>query len=156
MASTSADTQASGRRYRGHSCSPPRADPLRRRPRSCSPPQRYGSPPERVERWARDSNCPLRHSRPEVFQSGAAPHGRVCMVCLGHHEHIFARCEEAKLWDGSANAPQKGKQGQLVTVNGLLLCFNWQILRGCSSLSHPDQHRCSGCGRSNHGAQGCP
>ena len=156
MASTSADTRASGRRYRGRSRSPPRADPPRRRRRSRSPLQRHGSPPERVERRARDSNRPLRRSRPEVFQSGAAPRGGVCAVCLGRHEHIFAKCEEAKLWDGSANAPRKGEQGQLVAANGLPLYFDWQIPRGCSSLSHPDRHRCSGCGRSDHGAQGCP
>ena len=138
MASTSTNTQALGMGYCRHSRSPPRADPPRMHHPSHSPPQRYRSPPEWVERQAQDSNHPLRCSRPKVFQSSTAPHGGVCVECLGCHKHIFAKCEEAKLWDGSANAPQKGKQGQLVAVNGLQLCFNWQILRGCSSLSHPD------------------
>ena len=109
MASTSTSTWASGRQYHGHLHSPPRADPPRRCCCSRSPPQRYRSPPEQVERRVWDSNCPLRCSRPEVFQSSTAPRGRVCVVCLGRHEHIFTKCKEAKLWDRLANAPQKGK-----------------------------------------------
>ena len=155
MASAASDSRNSGRRNRGRSHSPSRADPRRRQRQSHSPLRRHGSPPERVERRRQDSNCALKRSRPEVFQSGAASRGGFCVVCLGRHDHSFAKCEEPKLWDGSANASRKGEQGVLVAANGLPLCFDWQIPRGCNSVSHPDRHRCSGCGRTDHGAQGC-
>ena len=155
IASAASNSQNSGRQNHSHSCSPSRADPRRRQHQSQSQLRRHGSPPEWVERRRWDSNCALKRSRPEVFQSGTASHGGVCAVCLGCHDHSFAKCEEPKLWDGSANASRKGEQGVLVAANGLPLCFNWQIPRGCNSVSHPDRHSCSGCGRTNHGAQGC-
>ena len=119
-----------------------------------SPRQGRGSPVDQSDRRPRDNARPFKCSKPEVFQSGAAPRGGVCAVCLGRHEHSFAKCEDAKLWDGSASAARKS-EGQLVAANGLPLCFDWQIPRGCASISHPDRHRCSGCGRPDHGAQGC-
>ncbi|KAN0136318.1 hypothetical protein V8E53_005923 [Lactarius tabidus] len=99
-----------------------------------------------------------RHARwdkPKVFQSGTGPHGGVCTVCLGHHNHSFSRCDKVKLWDGLPNTVRKNEQGWLVTTNGLPLCFDWQI-HGCGSTSHPDRHKCLGCGKADHGAQGCP
>ena len=155
MASAASDSRNSGRRNRGRLRSPSRADPRRRQRQSRSLLRRHGSPPERVERRGQDSNRALKRSRPEVFQSSTASCGGVCAVCLGCHDHSFAKCKEPKLWDGSANASRKGEQGVLVAANGLPLCFNWQIPRGCNSVSHPDRHRCSGCGRTDHGAQGC-
>ncbi|KAH8977565.1 hypothetical protein EDB92DRAFT_1778188, partial [Lactarius akahatsu] len=80
----------------------------------------------------------------------------VCAVCLGRHEHVFARCEGPKLWDGTAASARKNEQGKLVAADGHPLCFDWQVPRGCASSSHPDRHRCSGCGKPGHGAQACP
>jgi hypothetical protein len=92
---------------------------------------------------------------PSFFRSGAAPRGGVCAVCLGRHEHTFSKCDGAKLWDGSAGAAKK-TEGRLVADDGFPLCFDWQVPKGCSSTSHPDRHRCSGCGKGDHGAQTCP
>ncbi|KAN0141841.1 hypothetical protein V8E53_000303, partial [Lactarius tabidus] len=155
MANATFDSRAPSKRQHAHSRSPPRVDPLRRHRRSRSPPRSYDSPPDHLEKHTRDNPRHARQDKPEVFQSGAGPRGGVCVVCLGCHDHSFSRCDEVKLWDGSPNAVRKNKQGRLVTTNGLPLCFDWQI-RGCGSTSHPDQHKCSGCGKADHGAQGCP
>ena len=154
MANVTSDNQGAAKRH--HSClrSPQREEYTSGHRCSRSPQQGYGPPVNRLERRPRDSTCPFKRSKPEVFQLGAAPRGGVCAVCLGRHEHSFTKCKDAKLWDGSASAAQKS-EGQLVVANGLPLCFDWQIPRGCASISHPDRHRCSGCGRPDHGAQGC-
>ncbi|KAF8952988.1 hypothetical protein BDZ97DRAFT_1629307, partial [Flammula alnicola] len=80
----------------------------------------------------------------------------VCAVCLGRHEHDFAKCNTPKLWDGQKGDARKNDQGRLVTADGLILCFDWQLPSGCSMSSHPEKHRCSGCGKADHGAQTCP
>ncbi|KAH9062379.1 hypothetical protein EDB87DRAFT_1559208, partial [Lactarius vividus] len=79
-----------------------------------------------------------------------------CAIFLRRHEHTFAKCRAEKLWDGSANASRKNEQGRLVAADGLPLCFDWQVSRGCASASHSERHRCSSCGKSDHGAQVCP
>lgn len=155
MASATFEPRNSSRRPRARSRSLPRAEGSRRSRRSRSPPQGFESPPDRPEGRMRDNTRRVRHDRPEVFQSGTGSRGRVCAVCLGRHEHAFAKCDATKLWDGSATAARKTEQGRLVTTNSLPLCFDWQI-RGCGSASHPERHMCSGCGKANHGAQGCP
>ena len=155
MANANFEGRSASRHPRGHSRSPQWAESSRRPRRSRSPPQSHGHLPERGDRRQRDNNRLAKRSRSKVFQSGAGPCGGICAVCLGRHDHSFAKCEDTKLWDGSANAPRKS-EGQLVAANGLPLCFDWQIPRGCGSISHPDQHRCLGCGKPNHGAQACP
>ena len=153
MNSAAHDMRASSRCQRGRSRSPPQGDSSRRQHRSFSPPRGSQFPPDRREKGAHDSS---RHIKTEVFQSGAGPRGGACAVCLGRHDHTFAKCNNAKLWDGSPSAARKNEQGRLVTANGFALCFDWQVPKGCKSTSHLDRHICSGCGGSDHGAQACP
>ena len=155
MASAASESRGSSRRHRARSRSPPRAESSRRPRRSRSPPQGYSSPPDQRERRARENTRPPKRERSEVFQSGAGSRGRVCAVCLGRHEHPFAKCNDTKLWDGSASGARKNEQGRLVAADGFALCFDWQLPKGCGSTGHLDRHRCSGCGKSDHGAQGC-
>ena len=155
-ASTVYNVRTPSRRQRVRSRSPSRGGPSRKRYRSRSPHSDQVSPSDRLEKRARDNSRHPRRDKPEFFQSGAGPRGGVCAVCLGRHEHTFARCEEAKLWDGSVGSARKNEQGRLVAASGFPLCFDWQVPRGCRSTSHPDRHRCSGCGKADHGAQGCP
>lgn len=148
-----------GREYhtRRRSASPVYAGPSRRRHRSRSPPIVDDSPPyHRVEKRSRDSSGRPKKDRSEFFQSGAGPRGGVCAICLGRHEHSFARCEARSLWDGSAGVAKKGEHGKLVGPDGLPLCYDWQLPRGCQSVLHSDRHKCAGCGKAGHGAQACP
>ena len=155
MTSTSTDSRNSSRRHRGRSRSPRRADLPRMRRRSLSPPQNPGFPPDRGEWRSRDNARAPKRDRPEVFQSGAGPRGGVCAVCLGRHEHTFAKCDKTKLWNGSPCGVRKNEQGRLVAPDGLILCFDWQLPKGCGASGHAERHKCSGCGKSDHGAQGC-
>ena len=147
-------TQSKRHRERGRSrsYSPPRAQTSRRCRRSQSPHQRGQESPS--DRRGRDTGRPAR--KQEFFQSSAAPRGGVCVACLGRHDYPFANCDGTKLWDGSASTSKKNEQGRIVARDGLPICFNFQIARGCSNNGHPDRHRCSGCGKKGHGAQGCP
>jgi hypothetical protein len=143
--------------YRTRSASPTRAEPSRRRYRSRSPPT-FNEPPPRwqVERRPREDSRRPRKDKGEFFQSGADPRGGVCAACLGRREHPFIRCEGRKLWDGSNSASRKDESGTLVSTDGLPICYNWQLPRGCQSAMHSNRHRCSGCGKTGHGAQACP
>lgn len=138
---------------RGRSPSPRRTESSRKRHRSRSP---RGSPPDRPEKRPRGTPARSRREKTEFFQAGAAPRGGVCAICLGRHEHVFARCDTPKLWDGTVAAARKNEDGRLVATDGFPLCFDWQVPRGCASTSHPDRHKCSGCGKPGHGAQACP
>ena len=109
-----------------------------KRHRSRSPKYEQGSPSERREKRSRDGVQRPRRDRLEFFQSGAGPRGGACAVCLGRHEHTFSKCDGAKLWDGSARSARKNEQGRLVAADGLPLCFDWQMPRGCTSTSHLD------------------
>ena len=140
-------------RFRSRSRSPYRAESSRKRRRSPSPHDQE-SPSDRREKRARNSTKYTK--KPEFFQSGAGPRGGVCAACLGRHDHPFAKCEGAKLWDGTPSAARKNDQGRLVAMDGLPICFDWQVPKGCASTSHPERHRCSGCGKTGHGAQLCP
>ncbi|KAF8264642.1 hypothetical protein EI94DRAFT_1483070, partial [Lactarius quietus] len=66
-----------------------------------------------------------------------------CAICLGRHEHSFAKCDTSRLWDGSASAARKNEQGRILAPDGHALCFDWQIPKGCHSANHPDRHHCS-------------
>ena len=155
-ANASLEARSSSRRHQARSPSPSRVKPTRRRCRSRSPYQDREPQPDCPDRLSRDSARRPRRVKSEFFQPGAGPRGGVCAVCLGRHEHNFGKCEEPRLWDNSASASRKNEQGRLVAASGLPLCFDWQVSRGCASSSHPDRHRCSGCGKADHGAQGCP
>ena len=141
---------------RARSRSPPGLESSRKRRRSHSPKYEQGSPSERREKRSRDSVQRPRRDRLEFFQSGTGPRGGACTVCLSRHKHTFSKCDGAKLWDGSTGSARKNEQGRLVAADGLPLCFDWQMPRGCASTSHLDRHRCSGCGKADHGTQACP
>ena len=95
-------------------------------------------------------------SNPSFFQSGTAASGTsACAVCLGRHEHEYAKCTATKLWNGKKTFIRRNEQGRLVFLDGLPICFNFQTMAGCSDGSHPSRHICSGCGTSGHGAQHC-
>ena len=97
-----------------------------------------------------------RGSNPSFFQSGTAASGTsACAICLGRHEHEYAKCMATKLWNGKKTFIRRNEQGRLVFLDGLPICFNFQTMAGCSDASHPSRHICSGCGTSGHGAQHC-
>lgn len=148
------------KRSRAHSSSRSRS-----RSRSHSPPRhrqrRYASP----DRSSRDTNTQGRKNRGKgkskntntsFFQGGTAARGAsACAVCLGRHEHEYAKCAASKLWNGGKVCVRRNEQGRLVFLDGLPVCFSFQTLAGCSDPSHPSRHICSGCGKSGHGAQQC-
>ncbi|KAH8993205.1 hypothetical protein EDB92DRAFT_1796531 [Lactarius akahatsu] len=142
-------------RTRSHARSPSPRQHGSLRKRHCSR-SLQGSSSDRPEKRSRGNPGHVKLERSEFFPSGAGPRGGVCAVCLGRHEHSFAQCEGPKLWDGSAACARKNEQGKLVATDGYPICFDWQVPQGCSSSSHPDRHRCSGCGKQGHGAQACP
>ena len=117
--------------------------------------------PRQGGRRQRDVSTPSRKSgnREEgpFFRSstGSRPSG-ICAVCLGRSEHDFAKCNSSKLWDGRKGWARKNEQGRLATPEGLVLCFDWQLPKTCTSTAHTKKHLCSGCGESGHGAQKCP
>lgn len=152
---------------RGRVHSPSRS---RSRSRSHSPPRqrrrRYASP----EHSSRDANSQGRRNRhatngrgrnrnnnPSFFQGGTAGRGTsACAVCLGRHEHDYAKCSATKLWNGGKVWVRRADNGRLVSIDGLPICFSFQTSAGCSDTTHPSRHTCSGCGKSGHGAQQCP
>lgn len=92
------------------------------------------------------------------FHAGASTLGpSACAVCLGRHRHNIAQCNSTTLWDGS-DKPRchRNSEGRLVNPAGQQLCSNWQRPDGCSASGHDSKHECSGCGKSDHGAQLCP
>ena len=139
------------------------------RSRSHSPPCHCRCHYVSLECTSRDSNMQGRYNRhttggkgkgrnanPSFFQGGTAGRGAsACAVCLGCHEHEYAKCSASKLWNGGKVCVQRNEQGQLVFLDGLPVCFNFQTLAGCSDQSHPSRHICSRCGKSGHGAQQC-
>ena len=79
-----------------------------------------------------------------------------CSVCLGRHSHLIHKCENGSLWDGSDTFCHRGTEGQLILKKGTTICSDWQCPLGCKASGHAAHHMCSGCGSTNHGAQGCP
>ena len=135
----------------------------RSRSRSHSPPRHrrrhYASPNThgRRARLTSNSKGKGKGSNPQFFQSGTAGSGTsACAVCLGRHEHEYAKCSATKLWNGKKTFVRRNEQGRLVFLDGLPICFNFQTMAGCQDASHPSRHICSGCGVSGHGAQRCP
>ena len=139
-----------------------------RRSKSPSPtPKHHGSPHKRLR--SRSPPCRGRRQRDassrktgnyeegSFFPSstGSCPSG-VCVVCLGRSDHNFSTCNSSKLWDGKKGWAQKNEQGRLATPEGLVLCFDWQLPKSCTSTTHSEKYICTDCGESNHGAQKCP
>ena len=140
-------------RSRSHLHSPP-----------CHCRRRYASP-EGVHRSSNSTRRGHLASKNKVrgkgadqpfFQAGTAVRGTsACAICLGRHEHEYAKCSATKLWNGAKASVRRNEQGRLVLSDGLPICFNFQTTAGCSDLTHPTCHVCSGCGKPGHGAQKC-
>ncbi|KAF6763338.1 hypothetical protein DFP72DRAFT_801537, partial [Ephemerocybe angulata] len=79
-----------------------------------------------------------------------------CTLCLGRFPHNVYTCTSKTLWDGSPARCRKNEKNRLQDPTGKILCSNWQTENGCSDSTHDDKHECSGCGKKDHGAQGCP
>ena len=130
-----------------------RASTHRKRGRSATPPPSRDSATE----------SPLaEHKRrkisggKQVFQPGASRCHSACTICLGRFPHHVAKCTSATLWSGGPAYCTKNGTSQLVNPKGLVLCTDWQKPSGCNSTGHDSKHECSGCGKSDHGAQRCP
>ena len=124
-----------------------------------SPLKRLRSKSPHQGRRQRDASTCKTGNREEssLFRNSTGSHpSRVCAVCLGQSEHDFAKCHSSKLWDGKKGWAWKNEKGRLATPEGLVLCFDWQLPKTCTSTSHTKKHLCSGCGESSHGAQKCP
>ena len=136
---------------RSRSCSRSHS-PARHRRRKYVSPNAHG----RRTRLTSNNKGKGKGSNPSFFQSGTAASGTsACAVCLGRHEHEYAKCTATKLWNGKKTFIRRNEQGRLVFLDGLPICFNFQTMAGCSDGSHPSRHICSGCGTSGHGAQHC-
>ncbi|TEB22826.1 hypothetical protein FA13DRAFT_1574083, partial [Coprinellus micaceus] len=71
------------------------------------------------------------------------------------HPHDIYKCAAATLWDGSPAHCRRNSKNRLQDDSGQELCSNWQTSHGCDDKTHDSKHSCSGCGRKDHGAQGC-
>ena len=139
------------------SASPTQTGSSRGRYQSRSPPARENSyTPRQGETRPRDNSRRTRGEHDQFFRSGADSRGAVCTTCLGRHEHAFGKCTARKLWNGAAAGAKKNGYGRLVGEDGLAICYDWQLPPGCQSTSHNERHKCSGCGKTSHGAQNCP
>ena len=139
------------------SASPTQTGSSRGRCQSRSPPARENSyTPCQGETRSRDNSRRTRGEHDQFFRSGADSRGAVCATCLGRHEHAFGKCTARKLWNGAAAGAKKNGYGRLVGEDGLAICYDWQLPPGCQSTSHNERHKCSGCGKTSHGAQNCP
>ena len=100
-----------------------------------------------------------RETRPRKDFRGSAGRNNVlsaCAVCLGRHPHPIVYCSAACTWNDAYPVSSKRKDRRLYNLTGQPLCGDWQWDMGCPDTSHNDQHSCSGCGLSTHGANSCP
>ena len=115
--------------------------------------QHCSSPPP----YSRMHSSASSPSKQPSFQQGASSKSpTVCALCLGWEACDLLKCKSSTFWDGSKARCQKNDQGQLVSSSGLVLCFDWNIQRGCTAQGHKDRHECSGCENKDHGTQKCP
>ena len=79
-----------------------------------------------------------RNTNSSFFQGGTAARGAsTCAICLGRHELEYAKCAASKLWNRGKVCMRRNKQGRLVFLDSLPVCFSFQTLAGCSDPSHP-------------------
>jgi hypothetical protein len=140
---------------RGRSPSPTRDSPSRRRPNSPSSHNQHNSPTPSGGRRKPS------HQKPDRFFPSSAGQATstfsACTLCLGRHRHNIAICASTTLWDKQTPAYcVRNEINRLVNSKGFVLCSNWQRPNGCTNTTHDSRHECSGCGKSDHGAQKCP
>lgn len=141
---------------RGRSPSPSHYDTPSQRRRTSPPPYtQYDSPT--CHGWG---HRPSNHKADRFFQSGAGQTKMTlsaCTLCLGHHQHNIAKCSSSTLWDQRTPAHCSCNEFNcLVNPKGIVLCSNWQQPNGCDNTTHDSCHECSGCRKTDHGAQKCP
>lgn len=150
LASSSASSsRGPGRGSRGRRAGS--TSPRRLRSRSRSPRSRQKlprrSPPRR--------NAPPSAQR--GFSSGADQRDlAACAICLGRYAHGINKCKVPTMWNGKKAYCTRSESGRLIDPNGNTLCSDWQRPNSCRDHSHDARHRCSGCGKPDHGAQKCP
>lgn len=144
--------QTERRHFNGKSRHPSRSRSPTHRSNSGNSNRRSSPPP-----YSRQNSTSSSQSKQPPFHTGAGPKGpTVCALCLGREACDMLKCQSSTLWDGSKARCRKNEQGRLVSPTGLVLCFDWNIRRGCTAQGHDDRHECSGCGNKDHGAQKCP
>ena len=123
-----------------------------RHPRSHSPRRRRSRSPARYKDKGSASTGSL------VFGSGASSSGfSACAVCLRRSKHAVRECQLPHTWDDTHSMFATCKKGKLVRrSDSSALCYEWQRASSCRSRSHDDNHICSRCGDSKHGAFDCP
>ncbi|THH28602.1 hypothetical protein EUX98_g5575 [Antrodiella citrinella] len=89
-------------------------------------------------------------------EKGSGKPTAACAICLSREYHVLSKCDSPTIFDGSAAYASRNDQGRIVDKNGIELCMEWQRPNGCPSRSRSHRHDCSGCGRSDHGANNCP
>ncbi|KAJ3792355.1 hypothetical protein GGU11DRAFT_656653, partial [Lentinula aff. detonsa] len=83
-----------------------------------------------------------------------------CHRCLGRDKHDVRRCSRTLLWNNKQRVICEWNARNFLEISagihkGVELCADWQRSNGCTSSSHPEKHRCSGCASPNHGAESC-
>ena len=91
MVNANFNTRTTSRHLRACSQSPPCTESARKHRRLHSPNWGYNQPSDCAERCTQDSSQCVRRDKLEIFQAGAGSCGGVCMVCLSHHDHTFAK-----------------------------------------------------------------
>lgn len=139
--------------YRKRSRSPSDSPP---RPAKRSRPRRKRSPSPAES--PSDLSPTKERSAKKSFRNTSSPRPlSACPMCLGRHRHDVTNCDATIRWDKkSENRCSRGRGGHLKAPDGTTLCTNWQKPHGCDDSSHAKRHQCSGCGATDHGAQGCP
>jgi hypothetical protein len=79
-----------------------------------------------------------------------------CAICLGRFHHEIHKCSSGTLWSGEKAHCRRNKQGCLINPGGTTICSYWQRPFSCTNTRIGHYHKCSGCGKKNHGAQDCP
>lgn len=79
-----------------------------------------------------------------------------CPICLSRHKHQISTCYATHTWDGRPSRCHRLSKGRIANSRRVTLCSDWQRPNRCDDKSSDHVHECSGCGASNHGADGCP
>ncbi|KAF8495196.1 hypothetical protein F5888DRAFT_587386 [Russula emetica] len=92
-----------------------------------------------------------------AFHGGAQDQAQgLCAVCLRESHENMTECRRPRLGDGKPACSYRNGRGQLVNEYGNVLCDDFQRPEGCAGGCRAPRHRCSGCGKSQHGAADCP
>jgi hypothetical protein len=124
-------------------------------------PSQSGRP--RSQKSNRIDSMRPRQQRHHPYQRGSpGPSGAqdqaqgLCIVCLREPHQNMAECRRDILGDGKPACSYRNGRGDLVDKNGKAVCADFQRPEGCAGGCRTPRHRCSGCGKSQHGAADCP